>query len=160
MFESKERLANEILRLLEGILGASGGRYACIMEPGRIHFEAPAAEGKLLALRQFLEERGKRVFRIPAGLAADASLEDAFEGWDHDDFFLAFVNGRVALVVACPEAEPVDAALQRALPALADRLLRFDESWRLDPEGRGLFFGSPRLDTVVVGREAGPKTTG
>jgi len=152
MFESRERLAGEISRLLEGILGASGARYACIMEPSRILFEAPAAEGKLLALRLFLEERGAQVFRIPAALAAEAPLEDVFEGWDHDDFFLAFVNGRVALVVACPEADAVESALQRALAALTDRLLRFDESWRLDPQGRGLFFGRPRLDTVVVGR--------
>jgi hypothetical protein len=154
MFESKERLGEEILRLLEAILGASGGRYACVMEPDRVLFEAPAAEGKLLALRLFLEEKGRQLFRIPAGLAAETPLEDAFEGWDHDDFFLAFVNGRVALVVACPEAEPVEAALQRALTALADRLLRFNESWRLDAEGRGLFFGRPRLDTVIVGRDA------
>jgi hypothetical protein len=158
MFESKERLAGDIARLLEAILGASGGRYACVMEPGRVLFEAPAAEGKLLALRIFLEEKGAQVFRIPAGLAAEAPLEDVFEGWDHDDFFLAFVNGRVALAVACPEAAPVEAELQRVLAVLADRLLRFDESWRLDPEGRGLFFGSPRLDTVVVGRDKPPSS--
>ena len=153
MFESKERLADQIAQLLGGMLGASGGRYACIMEPGRILFEAPAAEGKLLALRLFLEEKGKDVFRIPAGLAAEAPLEDVFEGWDHDDFFLAFVNGRVALVVACPDAEPAEAGLQRGLSALADRLLRWNETYRLDPQGRGLFFGQPRLDTVVVGRD-------
>jgi hypothetical protein len=154
MFESKERLADEIARLLEGVRGASGGRYACIMEPDRILFETPAAEGKLLALRRFLEDKGREVFRIPAGLAAEGPLDDAFEGWDHDDFFLAFVNGRVALVVACPEAEPVEAALERALAALADRLLRWNEAYRLDPQGRGLFFGNPRLDTVVVGRDS------
>jgi hypothetical protein len=153
MFESKERLALEIARLLEAILGVSGGRYACVMEPGRILFEAPAAEGKLLALRLFLEEKGAQVFRLPAGLAAEAPLEDVFEGWDHDDFFLAFVNGRVALAVACPEAQLVEPELQRVLGVLTDRLLRFDESWRLDLQGRGLFIGSPRLDTVVVGRD-------
>ena len=152
MFESRERLAEEIARLLEGIRGAADARYACILEPGRVLFETPAAEGKLLALRLFLEEKGAQVFRIPAALAAESPLEDVFEGWDHDDFFLAFVNGRVALAVACPAAEAVEAALQRGLATLADRLLRFDESWRLDAEGRGLFFGSPRLDTVVVGR--------
>jgi hypothetical protein len=154
MFESRERLSQEIERLIEGMCGAASGRYACVMEKSRILFETPPAEGKLLALRQFLEERGPRIFAIPAGLAEQSPLEDAFEGWDHDDFFLAFVNGKVALVLACPEAAKVEAALQRALPTLADRLLRFDESWRLDAEGRGLFFGTPRLDTVVVGREA------
>src|SRR5262245_35294242 len=128
MFESKERLGDEIARLLEGVRGAAGGRYACILEPRRVLFESPGAEGKLLALRQFLEERSDLVFRIPAGLAEEAPLEDAFEGWDHDDFFLAFVNGRVALIVACPGAEVVEGALQRALPTLADRLLRFNES--------------------------------
>lgn len=155
MFESRERLAAELARLLEGILGAAEGRYACIMEPGRILFESPVAEGKLLTLRRFLEERGPALFAIPAGLAEEAPLEDVFEGWDHDDFFLAFVNGRVALVVACAEAGPVEAALQRGLPALADRLLRWNEAYRLDAQGRGLFFGQPRLDTVVVGRHSG-----
>jgi hypothetical protein len=158
MFESSERLATDIARLLDGILGASGGRYACVMEPERILFETPAAEGKLLALRRFLEEKGRDVFRIPAGLAAETPLQDVFEGWDHDDFFLAFINGRVALVVACPEAERASAGLQRAVAALTDRLLRWNQAWRLDPEGRGLFFSRPRLDTVIVGRDAGERS--
>jgi hypothetical protein len=157
VFESRDRLAAEIGRLLDGLLGAAGARYACIMEPERILFEAPVAEGKLLALRRFLEDRGRAVFSIPAGLAEAAPLEDVFEGWDHDDFFLAFVNGRVALVVACPEAARVEGALQRGLAALADRLLRWNETYRLDAQGRGLFFGQPRLDTVIVGRQAGSR---
>jgi hypothetical protein len=157
MFESSERLATDIGRLLDAILGASGGRYACVMEPHRILFEAPVAEGKLLTLRRFLEDKGRSMFTIPAGLAAE-NLEDVFEGWDHDDFFLAFVNGRVALVVACPDAEGAEAGLERAVAALTDRLLRFNQAWRLDPDGRGLFFSRPRLDTVIVGRDAAERS--
>jgi hypothetical protein len=152
VFDSKQRLGAEIERLLAGMLGASSGRYACVMEPERILFETPAAEGKLLALRLFLEEKGRPLFRIPAGLAADAPLDDVFEGWEHDDFFITILNGRVALVLACPEAAAAQAASERALPALTDLLLRFDESYRLDPRGRGLIFGRARLDSVVVER--------
>ena len=41
---------------------------------------------------------------------------------------------------------------EKLLHALVDRLLRYNSAWRLDEKGRGLFFGSPRLDVVVVGR--------
>ena len=79
-------------------------------------------------------------------------MEDVFAGWDHDEFFLAFLNGRVALVVACPEAAQAQERTQRPLRALADRLLRYNPTYRMDGKGRGFFFGSPRLDLVVVGR--------
>jgi hypothetical protein len=41
----------------------------------------------------------------------------------------------------------------RPLEVLADRLFRLDSSYRLDEQGRGLFFGSARLDMVVIGRQ-------
>jgi hypothetical protein len=85
-------------------------------------------------------------------MAGDGPAEDVFEGWEEDDFLLAFVNGRVALAVACPEAEAVRDAVMRPLRALADRLFRYNETWRLDEKGRGFFVGSARLDVVVVGR--------
>ena len=37
------------------------------------------------------------------------------------------------------------------VPMSDDRVLRFDERYRIDPKGRGLLFGSPRLDLVVIG---------
>jgi hypothetical protein len=53
--------------------------------------------------------------------------------------------------VACPDAEDLRQRADRLLPVLADRLLRWNSSFRLDEKGRGLFFGTPKLDVVVVG---------
>ena len=60
-----------------------------------------------------------------------------------DEFLLAFVNGKVALVVACPDAERAQGEVLRPLRALADRLFRLNAAWRVDEKGRGLFFGRP-----------------
>ena len=57
--------------------------------------------------------------------------------------------------MACPDAKRLEDASGKLLLVLADRLLRYNPSWRLDEKGRGLFFGSPRLDTVVIGRPSG-----
>jgi hypothetical protein len=140
------------VELLETLRGLAGGRYACVVEPKGIVFESPEPESREdWALRRFLEEKGAALFAIPKALADGTTLEDAFEDWQRDEFFLAFINGRVALVVACPEAEPLRAQAFPLLKVLADRLFRYDETYRLDPKGRGLFFGRPRLDIVVVG---------
>jgi hypothetical protein len=64
------------------------------------------------------------------------------------------LNGRVGVLVACADAARLEAEAGRLLKTLADRLLRLNGSWRLDERGRGLFFGSPRLDTVVIPRPA------
>jgi hypothetical protein len=53
--------------------------------------------------------------------------------------------------VACPDAESLRERAFPLLKALADRLFRYNETYRLDAEGRGLFFGRARLDIVVVG---------
>ena len=66
---------------------------------------------------------------------------------------LAFLNGRVALLVACDEAEAAREQAERLFTTLADRLLRLEPSWRVDAKGRGLFFGRPRVDWIVVARE-------
>lgn len=79
-------------------------------------------------------------------------MDDVFEGWDDGEFVLAFLNGRVAVVLACPEAEPVRDQLMKPIELLADRLLRYDQSYRVDRRGRGLLFGRPKLDLIVVGR--------
>jgi hypothetical protein len=153
VFESRERLAGDIVHLLDAVRQEAGGRYACLMEPGRILFESPEPEDREdFALRRLLEERSAALFSLPGSMAGEGPSEDLFEGWEHDDFLLAFVNGRVALAVACPDAESVRDAVMRPLRALADRLFRYNETWRLDEKGRGFFLGSARLDVVVVGR--------
>jgi hypothetical protein len=153
VFESRERLAADILHLLDAVRQEAGGRYACLMEPGRILFESPEPDDRDgWALRRLLEERSAALFSLPKSMAGDGPSEDLFEGWENDDFLLAFVNGRVALAVACPDAEAVRDAVMRPLRALADRLFRYNETWRLDERGRGFFLGSARLDVVVVGR--------
>lgn len=153
MFESRERLAEDILRLLDAVRQEAGGRYACLMEPGRILFESPEPEDRDdWTLRRLLEERSGALFSLPKSMAGDGPSEDVFEGWEQDDFLLAFVNGRVALAVACPDAEAVRDAVMRPLRALAEHLFRYNETWRLDEKGRGLFLGRARLDVVVVGR--------
>jgi hypothetical protein len=151
VFESSRRLSGEVVELLETLRGLAGGRYACVAEPKGIVFESPEPEGRdAWALRRFLEDRCSALFAIPKAMADGTSMDDAFEGWQEDEFFLAFVNGRVALVVACPDAESLRERAFPLLKVLADRLFRYNESYRLDPEGRGLFFGRPRLDIVVV----------
>jgi len=153
MFESKDRLASEIGDLLEALRRAGDGRYACLLDTRGLLFEAPEEppEGTW-PLRQLLRARAERLFEIPQAMEDETPLEDHFASHHEDDFFLAFINGRVALVVACPEAEPLQKRLLRPLKVLADRLLRYDETYRLDDKGGGLFFGSPKLDLVVIGR--------
>jgi hypothetical protein len=85
-------------------------------------------------------------------------MEGVFADWsaptgeEEHEFYMAFLNGRVGLLVACPDAEDLKARADEPVRALADRLLRYNAAWRLDEKGRGLFFGQPRLDVVVVGR--------
>jgi hypothetical protein len=156
VFESSRRLSGELLELLQAIRGLAGGRYACVVEPKGILFETPEPEGReAWALRRFLEDKCAALFAIPRAMAEGTDLDDAFAGWQEDEFFLAFLNGRVALVVACPDAESLRERAFPLLKALADRLFRYNETWRLDPEGRGFFFGRPRLDIVVVGGDHG-----
>ncbi len=156
MFESGETLAREIRGLLEAIRGGAGGRYACVVEPKGIVFESPEPEGReVFALRRILEEKVAAFFAIPRRLASGEPMDDVFAGWDHDELFLAFINERVAVVVACPEAEPLKEQAMKPLRALADRLFRWNETYRMDAKGRGFFFGSPKLDLVVIGRAEG-----
>ena len=141
-----------MVEILEAIRGLAEGRYACVVEPKGILFESPEPEGReAWALRRFLEDKCAALFAIPRAMADGTDLDDAFEEWQQDEFLMAFINGRVALVVACPEAEPLRERAFPLLKALADRLFRYNETYRLDPEGRGLFVGRPRLDIVVVG---------
>jgi len=152
MFESRERLAEEVRGLLGALRALGQGRYTCVLEPGRLVFEEPEPDSAAdWRLRRFLEAQSEALFRIPAGMASGAPLEDAFEGWEEDEFFLAFINGRVAVVMACPNAEDLRDKSMKPLKALADRLFRWEPRYRMDPEGRGFFFGRARLDVVIVG---------
>ncbi len=159
MFESSERLADDVRGLLDSVRSLAAGRYAAILDTKGILFESASAGATgHWVLRRFLEQRTQALFRVPAALAAGGEMEDVFAEWsapageEEDEFYLAFLNGRVGLVVACPDAEALKAGAEELLRALADRLLRYNSAWRLDEKGRGLFFGQPRLDVVVIGR--------
>jgi hypothetical protein len=152
MFERRETLAGEIRDLLASLRGLGAGRYACVLEPKGVLFEdddsgTPAP----WTLRRFLEQHAAAVFAIPGTLSSGALVDDAFADWEADAFFLAFVNGRVAVVVACPDPGVLEAQAGRLLKAFVDRLIRYNPAWRADERGRGLFFSKPRLDTVVIG---------
>jgi hypothetical protein len=153
VFESRDRLAGDVLTLLQALRAQNDGRYACVMDASGILFESPGPEEPEAdaRLRAFLEAHRAAVLAIPAGMAADGPDEDAFEGWDKDQFLLAFVNGRVAVVMACAEAEAARAGSFDILKLMADRLLRLQPRYRLDEKGRGLFVGRPRIDIVAVG---------
>jgi len=158
MFESADRLREEIRALLGALLEGTGGRYACIVERKGVLLESAPPDVSPWPMRQFLEARLAELFAIPAALAADQEFADVFaewespEGGDEDEFLLAFVNGKVGLVLVCPEAETQREELKKPIHALVDRLLRLDASWRVDEKGRGLFLGRPRLDLVAIGR--------
>jgi len=155
MFESRERLAQDIRGLLGALREDAAGRYACLLEPKGILFEETEPGGPpSWPLRRFLEQRAATLFGIPAALAGGGEMEDLFEDWTEDGFFLVFVNGRVGVVVACPDPEALEKRAGRMLKVLVDRLLRYNSAWRADERGRGFFIGRPRLDTVVVGRQA------
>jgi hypothetical protein len=156
MLESSTRLAEEIRGLLDAFRALGDGRYACILESKALLFESTPAEGEgHWMLRRFLEPRAEAIFRLPAAMASGDPMEDVFADWVEDAFFLAFVNGRVALVVACPDPEALKSQAERPLRALADRLFRYNAAFRLDEKGKGLFAGRARLDMIVIGPSEG-----
>jgi hypothetical protein len=152
MFESHEKLGGEIQKLLGALRGLGESRYACLLEPKGVLFEdADPDEAAPWGLRRFLEEHAEGLFALPRALHSEAKVEeDVFGSWEDDGFFLVFVNGRVAVVVACPEPQALQEHAGRVLKVLVDRLVRYNTAWRADEKGRGLFFSKPRLDTVVV----------
>jgi hypothetical protein len=158
LFESNERLAEDARQLLEACLAAVGGRYACVLDPKGVRFEAGLEGGGGWMLRQYLERRLPALFALPAAMADGSEMEDVFAEWESplgepaDEFLLAFVNRKVALVLACPDGERAQTQVMRPLRALADRLFRLNPAWRLDEKGRGLFLSRPQVDFVVVGR--------
>ena len=158
MFESRERLLEDVEGLLGACRGAAGGRYACVLGPSGVLYEDGGDEDGRWVLRQYFDKRASGIFGLPQAMAGGGDVEDAFSEWETpagqpaDEFLLAFINGKVAVVVVCPEAERAQVLVERPLHALADRLFRLEPSWRIDEKGRGLFLSRPRLDLVVVGR--------
>lgn len=153
MFDSPERLRDDIERMLDVIREAANARFACLLEPSGITFQSRAEEGPAeWTVRRFLEPRLARLFALPASLAGGGPEEDVFEGWEEDDVVLAFLNGRIALALFSPDATEARRAAEMPFAALADRLLRWKPALRVDEKGRGLFFGRPRVDWVVVSR--------
>ena len=102
------------------------GRYAALFDKKGLLLETPQrGEQGEWALRGFVQKHAEALFRIPAALHdPDQSMDDAFEDWTEDEFFLAFVNGRVGLLVACPDAKRAEDDSPELLRALVDRLLR------------------------------------
>ena len=94
------------------------------------------------------------MLRLPAALHAGDEMGDPFAEWTSDEFLLCVVNGKVGVLVACADAARLEVDAERLLQALFDRLLRLEPAWRVDEKGRGLFFGSPRLETLVIPRPA------
>ena len=159
IFDSHSALRQGLLEVVDAIRTLGEGRYACVLDAGAIVLESPEpADGRSFALRQLIEDRRAAIFSIPQTLADEGPMEDAFADWHEDQFLLAFLNQRVVLVVACPDAEALKDRSAALWPVWADRVLRFDERYRIDPKGRGLLFGSPRLDLVVIGGIHGGET--
>jgi hypothetical protein len=151
VFESATRLQEDVRGLLDALRAHGDARYAALFDAKGVIVESPAGgEGGEWVLRRFLESRGRELLEIPAALHSDAEMQDHFEDWDREEFFLAFVNRRVGVLVACLDAKRVEQGSDRLLKALVDRLLRLNPAWRLDEKGRGFFGGRPRLDKVVV----------
>jgi hypothetical protein len=168
MFELKAKLQEDAHRLLDALRDLGEGRYAALFDPKGVLLESPSdtSEGASWVLRRFVQSHAEALFRVPEVLHGPAApgdsraeggeeMRDLFEDLESDEFFLAFLNGRVGILVACPDAQRLQDESGKVLKVLADRLLRLNPAWRLDEKGRGLFFGSPRLDTVVIGRPNG-----
>jgi hypothetical protein len=166
VFESSARLHEDAHRLLDALRDLGEGRYAALFDSKGVLLESPldTTEGPTWVLRRFVQGHAETLFRVPEALHAATGdrpgeggqeMRDLFEDMESDEFFLAFLNGRVGILVACPDAQRLEDESGEILKILADRLLRLNPGWRLDEKGRGLFFGSPRLDTVVIGRPSG-----
>ena len=152
MFESKAVLREDAGRLLDALRELGEGSYAALFDRKGVLLESPGESSEGWPLRRFVQARGEDLFRLPAELHGGDDMKDVFADMESDAFFLAFLNGRVGILVACADPQRLEDQSGKLLKVLADRLLRLEPSWRLDERGRGLFFGSPRLDTVVIGR--------
>ncbi len=156
VFEARGRLEENILDLMAAIVDMGGGRYACLLERSGIILEFPEPDdGPTEALRRVIETRAASILGLAAALAPGTAMEDVFSDWTDDEFLVAVLNERVALVVACPDAEALKGKADPPLKVLVDRLLRWNAAYRIDKQGRGLFLARPRLDVIVVGGPVG-----
>jgi hypothetical protein len=155
MLETEGRLRRDVAELLDSLRELGSGRWAAVFDAKGVVAESPgeAGEGEWV-LRRLIQDRGAALLRVPAALHGGQEMDDLFESWTADEFWLAVLNGRVGVLVACADAARLEAESAQLVRALVDRLLRLNPAWRLDEKGRGLFFGSPRLDTVVIPRPA------
>jgi hypothetical protein len=150
MLDSSGNVAAQITTLLDVLRQLGDGRYACLADAQRVHFES--GEGETGGLRRYLESRAAALFGLPGRLGDEAALgEDVFADWDGaDGFLLAFINRRVAAIVACPAPEELQEPALPPLKALAERVFQWRPSARGDGGPLSLFFNRPRLDLVVV----------
>jgi hypothetical protein len=155
MLESESKLRRDVAELVESLRELGAGRYAVVFDAKAVVAESPSQtnEGEW-ALRRLVQSQAGLLLRLPAALQGGDELNDLFTEWTADEFLLAVVNGKVGVLVACRDAAKLQAESDRLLRALVDRLLRIDSAWRVDEKGRGLFLGSPRLDTVVIPKPA------
>jgi hypothetical protein len=155
MFESKTRLQEDVRALLDALRQQGEGDYAILFDSKGALLESPGdPTGGEWVLRRLVQAHAEELFGLPAALRGEGEVSDLFEHFEQHEFFLALLNGRVGVLVACPDAKRLEDASGKLLKVLADRLLRFNPAWRVDEKGRGLFLGSPRLDTVVIGRQS------
>jgi hypothetical protein len=153
MFESSDTLRRDVAGMLEALRELGAGRYAAVFDLKTVVAESPdQTTDAEWALRRLLQSRASALLGVPGALHGGDEMSDPFAEWTEDEFLLAVVNGRVGVLVACPDAARLEADSARLLRALFDRLLRLEPAWRIDEKGRGLFFGSARLDTVVIPR--------
>lgn len=155
MLESEDKLRRDVASMLDALRELGAGRYAAVFDAKAVFTQSPAeTNAGGWVLRRLLQDRGAALLRVPAALHAGDEMNDLFSDWTADEFLLAVVNGKVGVLVACADAARLEADSGRLLVALVDRLLRLEPAWRIDEKGRGLFFGSPRLDTVVIPKPA------
>jgi hypothetical protein len=153
MFESASRLRRDVHEMLGALRELAESRYAAVFDATSLVAESPdeTAEGQW-ALRRLLQSKADALLRLPRALESGEEVSDLFADYGQEEFLLAVVNGKLGVLVACSDATRLKDDSERLLPALFDRLLRLDDRYRLDEKGRGLFWGSPRLDTVVIPR--------
>jgi hypothetical protein len=153
MFESETRLRRDLVDILDSFRGLGEGCFAAVFDARAIVAESASEDAtSASALRRLIVAEAASLLRLPGALQRGDEMGDLFASFEADEFLLAVVNGKVGLLVACADAQRLEKDSARLVRALVDRLLRLDASWRYDEKGRGIFFGSPRLDTVVIPR--------
>ena len=149
--------------MLDALRELGAGRYAAVFDAKAVRRpRAPTrrakASGRCAAC---CSRTRKRVLRLPGALHAGDEMGDPFAELDERRVPLSpreREGGRRSSPARTRRgSRPTP---RRLLHALVDRLLRLDPAWRVDEKGRGLFFGSPRLDTVVIPRPATAWLTG